>query len=58
MKTTTNAVAKMSNMVIECELRSAWNQVECDLRHGVQPSRSLSDYAAALAREAAKRAGK
>jgi hypothetical protein len=50
------AIKKMSNTVLACELRAAWSDVECALRHGVQPQKSTSDYIAALAAEQAKRA--
>ncbi len=48
---TTATIKKMSKTVIECELRGAWADVECALRHGSEPSRSLGDYVAMLTRE-------
>jgi hypothetical protein len=57
MKTTANtkAIRKMSDTVIECELRQGWNEVACNMRGNVQPSRRLSDYVAALTAEQARR---
>ncbi len=45
---TTAAIKGMSKMVLECELRAAWAEVECDMRHGSQPSKRVSDYIALL----------
>ncbi len=52
----TTQTTKMSDTVIECELRAAWAEVECDMRHGVQPSKRVSDYIAALTAEQTRRA--
>jgi len=50
----TVTVSKMSPMVVECELRSVLAEIECQLRHGLQPTKPQADYAAALfARQAA-----
>lgn len=54
--TNTNSIKRMSDTVLECELRAAWNAVECDIRHGVQPGRTVSDYVAALMAEQKRRA--
>lgn len=54
----TAMIRKMSDTVIACELRQAWNDVECAMRHGQQPSKSTSDYVVALTAEQAKRAGR
>jgi hypothetical protein len=43
--------SKMSDMMIECELRLCWTEVECAVRHGIQPTKALSDYTAALVAE-------
>ncbi len=43
-------VKRASKMVIEIELRSAWSEVECTVRHGGQPSKRLSDYIVLLTR--------
>lgn len=51
-------VTKMSDTVIACELRAAWSEVECSVRHGQQPSARISNYIAALTAEQTKRAGK
>lgn len=51
----TNAIAKMSDMVLACELRAAWSEVECSLRHGQQPSERVSNYIAALSAEQTRR---
>lgn len=48
MNKTTKTVSKMSKTVIACELRAAWGEVECNLRHGVKISKQLADYIAAL----------
>ena len=50
------AIKKMSDTVLFCELRAAWTQVECDVRHGQQPSKADSDYIAALTAEQKRRA--
>jgi len=50
------AVSKMSDTMIFCELRSVWNEVESNMRAGIQPAKRLGDYAALLTREQAKRA--
>ena len=47
---------KMSDMVIECELRRCWSEVERDIRHGIQPSRRVSNYIAELTDEQNRRA--
>ena len=52
----TTQIKRMSDTVIFCELRAAWGEVECDVRHGVEPRRSLSDYVAALTAEQKRRA--
>jgi hypothetical protein len=54
--TTQSNIKRMSDMVIECELRAAWGTVECDLRHGLQPSKRDADYIAALTAEQKRRA--
>jgi hypothetical protein len=51
------AIPRMSDQVLACELRAAWAQVECDLRHNINPGRLLSNYIAALVAEQARRAG-
>ena len=56
LMTTQSSIKRMSDMVIECELRAAWGTVECDLRHGLQPSKRDSDYIAALMAEQKRRA--
>jgi hypothetical protein len=58
MTTTANlkTVRKMSDMVICCELRAAYADVEMAIRHGNQPGRVLSDYVAALTAEQKRRA--
>lgn len=50
------AVYRMSDEVIEIELRQAWAEIECNMRHGNQPSAWQSDYTAALEGEKARRA--
>lgn len=55
MKTTTKTIRKMSDVVIFCELRSAWKDVECAVTHGVEPAKALCDYIAALESERARR---
>jgi len=52
---TTKQIQKMSTMVIECELRQMWSEIECSLRHGHEPSKRVSDYTAALTKELNKR---
>ncbi len=49
-------IRKMSDAVIEVELQHAWAEIECSMRHGLQPSRSQSDYVAGLMREQKRRA--
>jgi hypothetical protein len=49
-------IAKTTDMVITCELRAAYGEVECQLRHGLQPSKEVSDYIAALSCEQVRRA--
>ena len=44
-------IGKMSLVVIECELRAAWAEVECAVRHGLEPSKALGAYIAALEAE-------
>lgn len=56
MNANKKTVSKMSDLVIECELRGAWADVERDLRHGVESSRATADYVAALSAEKARRA--
>ena len=46
----------MSDTVIFCELRAAWGEVECNLRAGLEPSKRVSDYIAALTVEQKRRA--
>ncbi len=48
MMLNTKTVKSASKMVIEGELRAAWSEVECDIRHGSQPSKRVSDYIALL----------
>ncbi len=45
----------MSDTVIFCELRAAWEEVACNMRCNVQPSKRVSDYIAALTAEQARR---
>ena len=54
--TNSKTVRKMSDTMIACELRQAWNDVACNLRGGVQPSKRLGDYVAALTAEQTRRA--
>jgi hypothetical protein len=49
-------IRKMSDTVLSCEIRSAWAEVKCDIRHGIQPRAQLSNYVAALEAEKARRA--
>lgn len=48
-------ISRMSDTVLFCELRAAWGEVECSIRHGVQPSKRTSDYVAALTAEQKRR---
>ena len=49
-------IKKASKIVLECEARLAWGEVECSLRHGIEPRASLSAYVALLERELKARA--
>jgi hypothetical protein len=51
-----NTIKKMSDTVIACEIRTAWNEMEGDLRHGLPVRPSLSKYIAALKDEQYRRA--
>jgi hypothetical protein len=54
--TNTNSIKRMSDMVISCELRAAWGEVECNMRHGAEVSKRTADYIAALTDEQKRRA--
>jgi hypothetical protein len=56
LMTKQNSIKRMSDLVIECELRAAWGTVECDIRHGLQPSKRDADYIVALMAEQKRRA--
>jgi len=51
----TKNIKKASKTVIECELRAAWQEVECDIRHAGQPGKAISDYVALLTKELSTR---
>ena len=51
-------IKKMSDTVIFCELRAIWNEVEANMRHGVETPKSVGDYAAALTAEQKRRVAK
>lgn len=48
-------IRRMSDTVIFCELRAAWEEVSCNMRGNVQPSARVSDYIAALTAEQTRR---
>jgi hypothetical protein len=45
-----------SKTVLECELRDAWREVECNLRHDLEPGTIVSNYIVRLERELDTRA--
>jgi len=51
MMLNTKTVKKASKMVIECELRAAWSEVECDIRNTGATSQRVSKYIALLDKE-------
>ncbi len=50
-----NKVSKMSNTVLQCEHRAAWQEVESQIRCGLAPQKTVSDYIAVLDREMKRR---
>ncbi len=54
--TNTKTIRRMSDTMIFCELRAGWEEVACNLRGNVQPSKRISDDIAALTAEQARRA--
>ena len=55
--TNSKTLRKMSDTMIACELRAAWEEVASGTRCGIsQPRKSLTDYIVALTGEQKRRA--